>query len=150
MTKNEKRLVLYLLSVLIAGLLFMSLNRYRFYSNYVNIGLAEKREERRQTAVPGVASAGLEGKTDVTGAPIRSDTGKRETIRAAETAGEIDINSADLASLMSLPGIGRVTGLAIIEYRTANGKFSNVDELIKVKGIGEKKLGAIRGRVTAE
>jgi competence protein ComEA len=150
MTKNEKRLILYLLSVLIAGLLFLSLNRYRFYSNYVNIGLAEKREERRQSVVPGEVLPGLGRKTEVTGAPIRSDTGKRETVRVTKTAGEIDINSADLASLMSLPGIGRVTGLAIIEYRTANGKFSDIDELIKVKGIGEKKLGAIRDRVTAE
>jgi len=149
MTKNEKRLILYLLSVLIAGLLFLSLNRYRFYSNYVNIGLAEKREERRQSVVPGAVLPGSGKKTDVTGAPIRSDTGKR-IVPVNKTAGEIDINSADLASLMSLPGIGRVTGLAIIEYRTANGKFSGVDELIKVKGIGEKKLGAIRDRVIAE
>jgi competence protein ComEA len=51
---------------------------------------------------------------------------------------------------MSLPGIGRVTALNIIEYRTRKGSFTDVHELIEVQGIGPKKLDAILNYVVAE
>ncbi|MBX3118263.1 MAG: helix-hairpin-helix domain-containing protein [Fimbriimonadaceae bacterium] len=56
----------------------------------------------------------------------------------------ISINSATAAQLETLPGIGPVTAAKIIEYRKANGSFKSIDELEKVKGIGPKKLEAVR------
>ncbi len=51
---------------------------------------------------------------------------------------KVNINSADVRELIQLKGIGESKALAIIEYRQANGKFSSIEELSNVKGIGSK------------
>lgn len=56
----------------------------------------------------------------------------------------ISINSGTLEELDRIPGIGPVTAQNIIDFREANGFFQNVEELTKVKGIGEKTLEKIR------
>ncbi|MFH0783798.1 MAG: helix-hairpin-helix domain-containing protein [Pseudomonadota bacterium] len=53
---------------------------------------------------------------------------------------DVNINTADKDMLTLLPGIGPVTAEAIIAYRKANGNFKSIDELTKVKGIGDKTL----------
>lgn len=58
----------------------------------------------------------------------------------AQTISKVSINSADANMLGTVPGIGPKTAEAIIAYRDTNGKFASVDDLVKVKGIGEKKL----------
>ena len=50
----------------------------------------------------------------------------------------VNINTADAKTLESLNGIGSSKAAAIVEYRQANGPFKTVDDLSKVKGIGEK------------
>lgn len=59
----------------------------------------------------------------------------------------IDLNSADLRELATLPGIGARLAERIVEKRTELDSFKNVEDLLEVKGIGDKKLRAIRGRV---
>ena len=68
--------------------------------------------------------------------------------KASTQSGLININSAGLSELMTLTGIGEVKATAIIEYRKTNGAFKNIDELLNVKGIGEKTLAKIRGKIT--
>ena len=65
-------------------------------------------------------------------------------------AGElVDINSADIATLSNeVKGVGLVKARAIVEYRELHGRFSSVEELINVKGIGELSLNKIRNRLT--
>jgi competence ComEA-like helix-hairpin-helix protein len=62
--------------------------------------------------------------------------------------GQVDLNSADVASLDSLPGVGPSRARAIVRYREANGPFRAVQELARVSGFGPAALGRLQGRVT--
>lgn len=64
--------------------------------------------------------------------------------------GKLLINQAPKEKIVELPGIGPVLADRIISYRSNNGGFKRVDELRNVKGIGVKKLEALRGRVICE
>lgn len=66
---------------------------------------------------------------------------------AAET---ININTADKETLMMIDGIGEKRATDIIEYRENNGPFELVDDLVKIKGIGESTLEKNRGMLTVE
>ncbi len=63
------------------------------------------------------------------------------------STGLVSLNSATKAELDSLPGVGPVTADKILQYRQEHGGFRSVDELLAVKGIGPKKLEALRSRV---
>ncbi|MFC3121926.1 ComEA family DNA-binding protein [Agaribacter flavus] len=52
----------------------------------------------------------------------------------------VNINTAEVSVLSSLPGIGQKKAQAIVDYRKLNGKFRSKEELVNVKGIGEKLL----------
>jgi competence protein ComEA len=62
----------------------------------------------------------------------------------AQVSAKVNINTADVEELATIPGIGPKTAEAIVAYRNDNGQFKKVDDLIDVKGIGEKKLEQIR------
>ena len=62
-------------------------------------------------------------------------------------SGKININTATVEELQTLPKIGPKTAAAIVEYRKEH-PFKSVDELVEVKGIGEKTLENLRPLVT--
>jgi competence protein ComEA len=64
------------------------------------------------------------------------------------TPSKVNINSASAVELEALPGIGEVIAGLIVDYRTANGPFGSVDDLLDVSGIGEVTLENIRDLVT--
>jgi len=64
------------------------------------------------------------------------------------TSSKVNINSASALELEALPGIGEVIAQEILDYRTANGPFVSVDDLLDVSGIGEVTLENIRDLVT--
>ncbi len=66
----------------------------------------------------------------------------------ALAANIVNINTADLKTLISLELIGKVKATAIIKYREKNGSFESLKDLLKVKGIGKKALAANRERIT--
>jgi competence protein ComEA len=67
---------------------------------------------------------------------------------ASPTPATVNINSADQVTLETIPGIGPVTAMAILEYRERVGPFASIDELIEVSGIGPATLEAMRPYVT--
>lgn len=92
-----------------------------------------------ESAPPLAASngQGCEGQscTSSDGADAGSDT---------EGQGLVNINTANATQLTQLPGIGPAIAQKIIDYRTANGPFTSVDDLTKVPGIGAAKLAQIK------
>lgn len=58
---------------------------------------------------------------------------------------KLDVNMATAEQLQQVKGIGEKTAAAIINYRTEHGSFKSLDDLAKVRGIGEKKLEQMRG-----
>lgn len=78
----------------------------------------------------------------------QAPAGAVETQRPAEKKvarpAIVNINRASKAELMTLPGIGEVYAGRILEHRRQHGAFSSVNDLLKVKGIGKKKLQKLR------
>jgi competence protein ComEA len=60
----------------------------------------------------------------------------------------VNINTADLSQLDSLPGIGPALAQRIIDYRETNGPFGAVEDIKNVSGIGDKKFDALKDLIT--
>ncbi len=56
----------------------------------------------------------------------------------------VDINKATEESLTTVPGIGKVTAERIVKWRETNGPFRRIEDLMKVKGIGDKTFDKLR------
>jgi competence protein ComEA len=67
----------------------------------------------------------------------------READRAPQKA-KLDINRATVQELQALPGIGEVLAQRVVEYRGVHGPFKTIEGLIKVKGIGPKRMEQLR------
>ena len=67
------------------------------------------------------------------------------TVVSTET---INLNTATAAQIATLPGIGEKTAERIIEYREKNGGFKKVEDLMNVKGIGEKSFLKLKALIT--
>ena len=77
-----------------------------------------------------------------------------EAVQGAAQTGQppsvelIDLNQASAARLESLPGVGAVTAARIVEYRQESGGFKKIEELMNVRGIGERSFLRLRPLVT--
>jgi len=73
-------------------------------------------------------------------------------VQAVPKDGEkkININTASLAELQKLPRIGKKVAQRIIDYRKEHGKFKKIEEIMKVKGIGERIFKNLKDIITVE
>jgi competence protein ComEA len=60
----------------------------------------------------------------------------------------LNLNTATAAQLETLPGIGAATAQRIVEYREKNGPFKKVEELMNVRGVGEKTFLKLKPLIT--
>ncbi|MET0734316.1 MAG: ComEA family DNA-binding protein [Microbacterium sp.] len=67
---------------------------------------------------------------------------------AASGDGRVNLNTADAGALDTLPRIGPAMAQRILDWRDANGRFTSVEDLLAVPGIGDKMLEALRDLVT--
>lgn len=86
---------------------------------------------------PALRSSVASGAAPAPGAPV-SGTPKPKAGDA------VDLNTATVEQLDALPGVGPVTAAAIVAWRQANGKFTSVDQLADVEGIGPARLEKLR------
>jgi competence protein ComEA len=84
------------------------------------------------------------GAAAATAAPAAIPSTAKKSEKVAASAAVIDLNSADQKTLESLPGIGKSTAQAIIAGRP----YKNIDDLKRVKGMSDKKINAIKDKVT--
>lgn len=84
----------------------------------------------------------------LTGTPYTVTTERGAGVRTIPERVYININTATAEELEELPGIGPALSQAIVSYREENGAFTQVEDLMNVKGIGEGKLEAIRDEIT--
>jgi len=86
-------------------------------------------------------SAGTERNTFVPQAGVTSTA-------VASAGGLINLNAAGQSLLETLPGIGPTLARRIIQYREINGRFTSIEELRDVSGIGDKKFAAVKDLIT--
>ena len=80
-------------------------------------------------------------------AVVYSDTGSGSGGTTSDSTGRVNINTATLAELTTLPGIGDTRARAIIDYREQNGAFGNIEDIMQVTGIKEKSFSKIKDSI---
>ena len=68
----------------------------------------------------------------------------KNLVQARSISAKVNINTADISALQAINGIGPKKAEAIVAYRKQNGRFASIEDLTKVKGIGEKRLKKIK------
>lgn len=100
-------------------------------ANKDSLNLAKILEDGEQLVIPSKSGTSAEGG----GASSSTNNGK------------VNINTADLATLQTLSGVGPATAQKIIDFRTANGKFKSIEDIKKVSGIGDKTFEKFKDQI---
>ena len=72
----------------------------------------------------------------------------RQAAKPVASPAVVNINTASAAELDALPGVGSKTAALIIEYRQKNGPFKKIEELMNVRGVGEKNFLKLRAQIS--
>lgn len=84
---------------------------------------------------------------------ITSNSGNNVIVKDVKSGGvskKVNLNTASQSELETLPGIGPSIANRIIEYRDQNGKFSKIEDLQNIKGIGDAKFANIKEQITVK
>jgi competence protein ComEA len=102
----------------------------------------------RRTAAPADASgSGAASAQAPAGGQRRSSRDSKKSLAAGQT---ININTASVAQLTQLPGVGPATAQKIVEHREVHGPFARIEDIMKVKGIGKAKFEKMKAALSVE
>lgn len=112
------------------------------------INPAQKLKDGQKILIPYLPETATEG----SGSPSPGNTGTVAAPNAADfgkaTSTKVNINTADLALLDTLPGVGPVLAQRILDYRQENGLFTSPEDLKEVSGIGDKTYEKMEALIT--
>jgi competence protein ComEA len=113
-------------------------------ADQAGVNLARPLSDGEQLYIP------VQGEVPTGGAPPSAAglAGAGEAGSPGGVAGKVNLNTATLADLDTLPRIGPMMAQRILDYRDAEGRFASVDDLQNVTGIGEKTFAALKELVT--
>ncbi len=106
-----------------------------------HMNLAEPLADGEKVHVPAMGEQDADDQAQESGA-----TGAGGSV-SPSSGGIVNINTATVAELTALPGVGEATAAEIIRDREANGAFRSVEDLMRVSGIGEKKFAKLKDRI---
>ena len=101
---------------------------------------------RMMTAI--VLALGLVATATAASAQEAAKPSAKASTSSASSGTPINLNTATVAQLETLPGIGKSTAERILEYRQKNGGFKKVEDLMNVRGIGEKSFLKMKALIT--
>lgn len=157
LTKQELFVILFLLAAFAAGLI-IKYSGWQKPGDYDYLSSDKKFEEQIKLSFKDLEKDKLTPQQEFRTNDLKrfSDSLITEKERTAQNekklnlGKKININSAYAADLQLLPGIGEIIAERIIEYREQKGGFKNIDDLRKIKGIGDKKFEKIKEYITVE
>ncbi|MDQ1609054.1 MAG: competence protein ComEA [Microbacteriaceae bacterium] len=106
------------------------------------VNLARVLADGEQLHVPHV------GEVVVGSAAVGAPGGGTSGAGGSAVGGKVNLNVATVAELDALPRVGPVMAQRIVDWRTANGRFTSVDDLMSVTGIGQKTFDGLKDLVT--
>lgn len=110
-------------------------------ANTEAINLAQSLKDGQQIKVPEKGTAVQAQAANTSAAPSQN------AAAAGDNGGLVNINNADEKQLDTLPGVGPAMAKRIIEYRETEGGFTAIEDLKKIKGIGEAKFNKMKDKV---
>lgn len=112
-------------------------------ANQEKVNLAKKLKDGSQVNVPALKGS-KKTITSTNASACKASIGSQQ-----KQAGLVNINTASITELDSLPGVGEVTAQRIIEYRQRHS-FTRIEDIMQVKGIGEAKFNKMKDRLTVQ
>lgn len=103
-----------------------------------SLNLAAKLADGQKIYVPKVGESSGEGSASANASGFDISSAQ------AGTNGLININTATISELDTLPGVGEATAATIIQDREQNGPFASIEDLMRISGIGEKKFAKVK------
>ncbi|KAF0153081.1 MAG: Helix-hairpin-helix motif protein [Ignavibacteria bacterium] len=152
-TKTESQIILFLLAAFSAGFVVNFFNDNSKKSKYLEFDYSA------EDSLFNAALGNIEiDDTTILAATEKKVVSKKEVLNfrtdekgnSKAVTGLVNINAAGIEELMTLPGVGTKTAENILGYRKENGKISNAEELLNIKGIGKAKLAKLREHIKFE